>query len=371
MHAVTGTDDPIGALAERLAIALAHTEAQIGPRPMGVAVSGGADSLALALAARRLHPGVPLGIVDHGLRPESAAEAVRVAQFFSPPAEILSANGISLVRAGLEERARRARYDALARWARMRGVSLVLTGHHADDAVETLAMRLRRRPGLLGLAGLRSLVPFPNWPEGAGLFLGRPFLVPPFLGHLFPGLRRAHLQALLRAGGHEWVEDPMNADPVFERARVRACWANVDEAADARRFARLFGLYQRLCARRARAAAAARLALATAVFDDEAAAAIVPGAVFFGLSSPAQSLFAQALVAAIADRSLLPAAGAARRRFLLALAGEPVASFHMTLVSARSGQIRVMRAPPRRGALDHRPMPPHAAAMRAFDLLVS
>ncbi len=228
-------------------------------------------------------------------------------------------------------------------------------------------MRLQRRPGLLGLAGLRPLAPFPNWPEGAGLFLGRPFL----------GLRRAQLQAVLRAAGHDWVEDPMNADPLFERARLRALWADADAEADARRFQRMFDLYERLRARRARAAATACKALARVSFDEGSEKLALPGEIYSELPVSAQALLAQALVAAIADRPLLPAAGAARRHFLAAITGAKVTSFHLTLVSARSGQLQVARAPARRRAPPaiHGPRPspgprPSAAA-RARDLLVS
>ena len=176
---------------------------------LAVGVSGGADSMALTMLAvswARARGGDCLGlIVDHGLRPESAAEA-------SLTARRLAAKGIDsrIIRldlppgAALQARARDARHAALAAAARGAGIVHLLLGHHAGDQDELRAMRAARGPrGLAGMAG----------------FAARDDIV-----ILRPLLRTepAALRAFLNERGIGWVEDPSNADPRFERARVRA-----------------------------------------------------------------------------------------------------------------------------------------------------
>lgn len=182
------------------------------PAPrLAVAVSGGADSLALALLAAdwaRARQGSAIAlIVDHRLRPESAAEAARVAAW-------LEGRGIEhrvLVWSGphpgqdVQAAARRARYALLAGWCRDAGVLHLLTAHHRDDQAETLLLRLARGSGLFGLAGMAPLV------EEGACRLVRPLLaVPP-----------ARLRATLKAAGQAWIEDPSNRNPAFARARLR------------------------------------------------------------------------------------------------------------------------------------------------------
>ena len=179
---------------------------------LAIAVSGGRDSLALALlshgwAAARDGRAVGL-IVDHGLRAESAAEAVATK-------EVLARHGIDGAiltwsgekpRAGLQEAARTARYRLLRDECRRRGILHLLLAHHADDQAETVAMRLARRSGPDGLAGMAALVDHPE------VRLLRPLL----------DVSRARLTATLLARGVQWLDDPSNVDPRFERARLRA-----------------------------------------------------------------------------------------------------------------------------------------------------
>ncbi|GAA5164798.1 MULTISPECIES: tRNA lysidine(34) synthetase TilS [Amycolatopsis] len=169
-----------------------------------VAVSGGADSLALAEAAA--HEGHKLGlrvralVVDHGLQPGSgrvareAAEAARglgVDEAEVLPVEVTGAGGV-------EAAARRARYSAL----RSKGRGLVLLGHTRDDQAETVLLGLGRGSGPRSIAGMK---PFdPPW--------GRPLLDVP----------RAATRAACAALGVEPWEDPFNTDPRFTRVRLRA-----------------------------------------------------------------------------------------------------------------------------------------------------
>ncbi|MEA3062899.1 MAG: tRNA(Ile)-lysidine synthase [Sphingomonadales bacterium] len=200
---------------------------------LGVAVSGGADSLALLLLAEAAAPGqVRAATIDHGLRPESAGEAAFVAGLCAEraiphatlPIEVSSSGK------GLQAAAREARYAALGGWMRRHGIGTLLTGHHADDQAETLLMRLNRGAGVGGLAGIRAAAPFPKGGEGARLC--RPLL----------GWRREELGRIVRDCGLAPVDDPANADEAFDRVRIRRRLAEapwLDSAALARSAAAL------------------------------------------------------------------------------------------------------------------------------------
>ena len=127
---------------------------------IGVAVSGGPDSLALLLLAAKARPGeVEAATVDHGLRPESAAEAAMVADLcetLGVPHRILVADWIRSPTSNIQAEARAMRYRLLNDWAIERGLSAVATAHHADDQAETLLMRLARGAGVGGLGGTRK-----------------------------------------------------------------------------------------------------------------------------------------------------------------------------------------------------------------------
>ena len=176
-----------------------------------MAVSGGPDSLALLLLAHAAIPGgFEVATVDHGLRPESTAEALTVAALCAQlgiPHAILRPTVTSS--GNLQANARAARYAALGEWARARGLSAILTAHHADDQAETLLMRLGRGSGVRGLAGMRGLASVPGHP---GLPLLRPLL----------DWRKAELEAIVARAGIDPARDSSNADLRFERVRVRA-----------------------------------------------------------------------------------------------------------------------------------------------------
>jgi len=178
---------------------------------LAVAVSGGRDSLALALLASEwavARGGHVVGlIVDHGLRAEAAAEAAATRALLARhdiAADILRWKGTK-PRHGLQEAARTARYDLLFEACRKHGILHLLVAHHADDQAETVAMRAARGSGPDGLAGMAALV------EQRHARLLRPLLAVP----------RARLTETLQARGVAWIDDPSNADPRFERARLR------------------------------------------------------------------------------------------------------------------------------------------------------
>jgi tRNA(Ile)-lysidine synthase len=184
---------------------------EASPR-LAVAVSGGADSLALACLAKNwadAHGGSLLGlVVDHRLRAESNAEArLAVARLalLGIDARLLTLVGLRPGSA-LAERARAARYRALGEACADAGILHLLLGHHAADQAETVLMRELAGSGPDGLAAMASLV------EAPALRLLRPLLgVPP-----------AWLRAKLREVGLAWTEDPSNRDPTALRARLRA-----------------------------------------------------------------------------------------------------------------------------------------------------
>lgn len=179
-------------------------------QPLFTALSGGPDSSALALlaasfASRHGHRHTAL-IIDHGIRPDSAAEAARVRDRMLERgivAEILKV-GATAPATGLQAWARAMRYDLLLERAHREGGCLLL-GHHAGDQAETVMMRLGRGSGLAGLGGMRSHA------VRAGVDVLRPLL----------GVDSAHLAACCREHGLATETDPSNEDRRFERVRVR------------------------------------------------------------------------------------------------------------------------------------------------------
>jgi tRNA(Ile)-lysidine synthase len=187
------------------------------PNPaLAVAVSGGADSMALALLAadwvRQRDGATQAFVVDHGLRPASGVEAEvtiqRLARF-GIPAKLLALTTLKPGSA-LAERARIMRYKVLSDACAQAGILHLLLGHHAADQVETLAMRVLRDSHTHGLAGMSALR------ETTVLRLLRPLLA------IEPGLLRRFLMEYETV----WVEDPSNQDVRAMRARLRQGFAN-------------------------------------------------------------------------------------------------------------------------------------------------
>jgi tRNA(Ile)-lysidine synthase len=177
------------------------------------ACSGGPDSTALLHALARLRDEIGHALiahgVDHGLRPEAAAEldlAARVAEGLAVPFTVTRA--ALAPGSNLQARARAVRYEALGRAAIAAGARIVATGHTADDRAETLLLRLLRGSGPRGLAVLPPRAPMP---EQEGLTLVRPLL----------RARRADVLAHLARHEVPFSTDPSNTDARFARARVR------------------------------------------------------------------------------------------------------------------------------------------------------
>ncbi len=190
-----------------------------------MAVSGGGDSMALLLLAQAwaqaqghdLHAVT----IDHGLRPEAAAEAAFVAA-------VCARLGIDHTTiawhgrkpdSGLPQAAREARYRLLERHAKAIGADVILAAHSADDQAETVAMRLARGGGSgRGTAGMARRTLLPD-----GTVLARPLLA----------TSRAELRHYLASVGQGWIEDPTNRDEAYERVRVRRALAAAPQRREA------------------------------------------------------------------------------------------------------------------------------------------
>lgn len=178
---------------------------------IGVAVSGGGDSLALMYLLADLceQADVELEVVtvDHGLRTDSAIEAKQVF-------EMCRAAGLQHATArwtgwtgngNLQDSARAARYRLIAEWAKRREVAFVCLGHTQDDVAETFVMRLARQSGVDGLSIMADVF------EREGVEFRRPLL----------NTSRKDLRKFLRQRDIGWIDDPSNDNEDFQRVRVR------------------------------------------------------------------------------------------------------------------------------------------------------
>ncbi|WP_230426471.1 tRNA lysidine(34) synthetase TilS [Paragemmobacter aquarius] len=183
--------------------------------PLGLAVSGGGDSMALLHLA--VAAGVPVSVatVDHGLRAEAADEAAGVARSCAAlgvPHAVLHWHWDGA--GNLQDSARRGRLALLSAWARQSGLSAVALGHTQDDVAETFLMRLARGAGVDGLSAMAARR------EVGGVTFLRPLLA----------VSRGELRDWLRARGAAWVEDPSNANDRFARVRARRSLSGLADA---------------------------------------------------------------------------------------------------------------------------------------------
>jgi tRNA(Ile)-lysidine synthase len=311
-----------------------------------LAVSGGPDSVALLWLAARWRAGRESGprliavTVDHGLRPEAAAEAravKRLAQSLGVEHHVLRWRG-DKPKQGIPAAARSARYALLARLARQFGSVHVVTAHTRDDQAETVLMRLLRGSGIAGLAAMapRSI--------RDGFVLARPLLDMP----------KSRLLASLDVAGIGYAVDPTNFDLTFTRARLRALMpALAREGGDARNLARLAGRLSR--AHQALEQVTDAAERACVAVDDATRRSVIDAAIFFaapgeirlrllirainraGQEGPAELAKAELLLAAL-ERAWAGSPG----RLKQTLAGAAV------VLGARG--VSVTPAPPRRSA---------------------
>jgi tRNA(Ile)-lysidine synthase len=291
--------------------------------PLGIAVSGGPDSVGLLLLAHAAFPGqVAAATVDHGLRPDAAAEARHVADIcrdLGIDHQILTVQ-VEHGGQGLQAAARAARYAALTAWCEATGLPTLATAHHADDQAETLLMRLARGAGVGGLAGIRA-----ERPLSPTVRLIRPLL----------DWRKAELTAIVADAGVAACDDPSNRDDRFDRTAMRALLA-ATPALDPARLA----------------AAAAHLADADAALDWAAARAFAASVARSGdcvSLDPADyppEIIRRMLVRLFAEHDVFPD-GPALERLVAALRAGSATT--LAGLRARPGAVwRFDPAPPRR-----------------------
>lgn len=182
-------------------------------RRIGLAVSGGPDSLALLLLAadfanqHAAHERFVVYSVDHGLRPEAAGEVAYVteaAHNLGFAARALKWEGAKPA-AGIQQAARIARYGLIADAMAADETEILLTAHHLGDQAETVLMRLAHGSGPEGLRGMDYFA------EIAGLVVVRPLL----------GIDPAELAKVVAASDLKPITDPSNSDTDYERVRWR------------------------------------------------------------------------------------------------------------------------------------------------------
>jgi tRNA(Ile)-lysidine synthase len=203
--------DLLDTAASRFAASLeALTGCSVRDIKIGLAVSGGPDSMAMLILAHRMLGGaLQAATVDHRLRPEAAEEAAFVAAY-------CAAQGIAHqtlivetpITGNVQSAARTARYALLNAWADETGRDWIATAHHADDQLETLLMRIARGAGISGLSAIR--------PRNGKVI--RPML----------SFTKAELEAICEAADVSPCRDPSNSNDDFDRVRMRQWLAQRD-----------------------------------------------------------------------------------------------------------------------------------------------
>ncbi len=198
-------DDEAASLEQRFVETLDRLvpEFEANDQRLGLAVSGGPDSLALLLLAWQAYPGrIAAATVDHGLRLAARTEAEFVASLCSErgiPHQIL--RPVIPIRGSIQSAARRARYGLLHDWMKENHIDWLATAHHADDQLETMIMRILRGSGIDGMSGIRAK---------------RTNIIRPLLH-----FQKSELESLVASRGLEAVNDPSNRDQGYDRVRVR------------------------------------------------------------------------------------------------------------------------------------------------------
>ena len=318
-----------------------------------LAVSGGPDSVALMWLAARWRRGLKRGpaltvvTVDHGLRPEAAREArdvKRLAALLDLPHRTLRWTG-DKPKAGLPAAARDARYGLLVNAARKAGAVHVMTAHTRDDQAETVLMRMARGSGLAGLGAMSAET------ERDGIRIVRPLLQ----------VAKSQLIATLDRAKLGFAVDPTNTDPGFTRPRLRALMPSLAaEGMDARNL-------QRLAGRMARADAALELmadgaARFLALRNPGRSPDAVDAAAFMGL---AEEIRIRLLLRMINEVGLEGPAELGKTESLALAMEQAMQSagngilLKQTLagavISLTRNRLKIVPAPPRRGAVRRRP----------------
>ncbi len=192
-----------------------HQMSKIKSKKLGLAVSGGGDSLALLMLANRWakikKKELFVASVDHKLREESFEEidhVKRITKSLTIDFSILEIK--NKIDGNLQSSARKERYNLLSKWAKSKELDIVLLGHNLDDQVETVFLRLFRGSGIDGLTGI-----FPRKIINDIIFF-RPLLQ----------ISRDELRYFLQTLKINWVEDKSNEDLKYDRIKIRKILKN-------------------------------------------------------------------------------------------------------------------------------------------------
>jgi tRNA(Ile)-lysidine synthase len=324
-------EDPVSA-AEFAAAMAAFGPFESAPH-LAAAVSGGRDSMALALLAdswaRARGARVTALTVDHALRPESAIEARQVAAWCRARGidhAILRRDGPAFASA-IQDAARQARYRLLEEWCAAHAVLHLLVAHQREDQAETVLMRQARGSGVVGLAGIASTV------ERVACRVLRPLL----------DFSRARLAAFLDAAGQTWLDDPSNRNSTFLRVRLRA---DLDAVAPREAaVARLAGLAGEFARLRIRLEAETARCLAQSVTIDPAGFAWLDGSVLAAAGEAGRRALAAVIVTV--SGSAYPPRGERLQRLFDCLPDRLAGgrSLGGCLILPRRGRILVCREP--------------------------
>lgn len=190
---------------------ISSTQIDLSIKKLGIAFSGGLDSLALLFLLKKFSEKNKLKlismIVDHGLRYNSSKDSIDtkiISEKIGVEARIFRWEG-EKPRSGIMEKARDARYEILTDACKKLGIKNLFLAHHLDDQIETYLMREKRSKNHLGLACMES-VSINN-----GVCLVRPFLEKP----------KKLLKDICQKNKLKWIEDPSNFNQKFERVRIR------------------------------------------------------------------------------------------------------------------------------------------------------
>ena len=182
---------------------------------VAVAVSGGADSMCMALLLSKSYKKLTALIVDHGLRSESAKEAKLVKSR-------LEKLGIEVVilkwdgekpQSNIHEHARKARYELLTEHCKKNKIKNLFLAHTKNDQAETVMLRIYRGSGIDGISAMREKT-LKN-----GVIILRPLL----------DVTRAQIEAYLQSKKIKWIDDPSNYNTKYERVKVRKVINSLDD----------------------------------------------------------------------------------------------------------------------------------------------
>ena len=195
---------------EKLNLKFARAMNRVPEGDVGVAVSGGSDSLALlhlgADWAQKNRRTLKVATIDHRLRPESIAESQYVKKISTRLSiEHTTLTWLEKPSGNIQKLARDARHRLLQNWSTEKNLSVVLLGHTLEDNAETIMIRLIRGSGVDGLVGISQYKKINN------LVIFRPLLQ----------IKREELRTYLIDKKISWIDDPSNFDERFQRVKVR------------------------------------------------------------------------------------------------------------------------------------------------------